>query len=1024
MLEERIAELREDSMRQKSFQSSTPVSMRTNDKVRDSGVGETRFSGEFKQMKEKSPSPDNAPPKDHNISAERLTGKTLMDVYRDAGARPRVYSDRESTPNIDRRQETEAAHPNRYRTSHTPREDYQDFDDDYLPSGVTRRRSRVRFRSPYDDDAFEYPKSRQTIKPATYDGSGPWLDYHAHFEACAELSAWNYNQKGLYLAVSLRGSAQGVLGNMPKGAKPDYHSLIKALEDRFAPPSQTELYRVQMRERRQRAGESLPELGQAIRRLANLAYPTATAEIRETLSKDQFVDALVDSEMRIRIKQARPKNLNDAIQLAVELEAYNRAEKRNYARPTTTEPVDGKTASALEDLCAKLESLQNEMRELKAQRKESSPQARQKESNQTSGAQKTCYFCRKPGHLRKDCRAYKAQRQARQSHQTNDFKAKPSSRRIKTGDKTPINASPVGLEAGLFIEMDVCGVKAKLLVDTGATVTLISTRLFHRIPEENQPKLSPFSRAILDAGGNCLPISGFGTFSAKICALSCKLDGVVADLSNDGIVGLDFMDENECTIDVKKKKICIKGKRYNLVKEGSFGCYRIVALNTVTIPTNQEVVIKGKVCVPEGESISLVQGLVEPNEKFVSAGTLVGRTLVKADTVVPIRVLNLGSENRTIYSGTHIAEMSSVCEVHTERRTKRNSKLHEKLEDLLERSSTDLSEDQKSKVRNFLQQYSHAFALSNSELGATNVVEHEIDVGNAHPIKEPLRRVPYHAAEEIDKHVNDMLDGGVIERSSSPWAAGVVLVRKKDGSTRFCVDYRKLNGLTIKDAYPLPRIDDSLDSLSGSAWFSTLDLCSGYWQVSVKEEDRPKTAFVTRKGLFQFRKMPFGLSCAPATFQRLMETVMAGLQWEICLIYLDDVIVVGKTFEDMIVNLSKVFDRIVEAGLKLKPKKCALFSRRVLYLGHVITEDGISTDPEKVEAIRNWPEPCNVSELRSFLGICGYYRRFIEKFAEKAKPLTRLTEKGNALVWTPECQDAFNGLKGVIPSSQSSQNYA
>jgi hypothetical protein len=140
------------------------------------------------------------------------------------------------------------------------------------------------------------------------------------------------------------------------------------------------------------------------------------------------------------------------------------------------------------------------MRELKAQRKESSPQASQKESNQTSEAQKVCYFCRKPGHIRKDCRAYKAQRRAQQNHQTNDFKAKPSSRRIKTSDNTPINASPVGLEAGLFIEMDVCGVKAKLLVDTGATVTLISTRLFHRIPEENQPKLSPFCRAILDAG--------------------------------------------------------------------------------------------------------------------------------------------------------------------------------------------------------------------------------------------------------------------------------------------------------------------------------------------------------------------------------------------------------------------------------------------------------------------------------------------------------------------------------------------
>jgi chromosome segregation ATPase len=177
---------------------------------------------------------------------------------------------------------------------------------------------------------------------------------------------------------------------MPKGANPDYHTLIKALEDRFAPPCQTELYRVQMRERRQRAGESLPELGQAIRRLANLACPTATAEIRETLSKDQFVDALFDSEMRI--KQARPRNLNDAIQLAVELEAYNKAEKRNNERSTTIEHMDGRTALVLEDICTKLESLQNEMRELKPQRKESSPQARQRDSNQTLGRRSYAIF--------------------------------------------------------------------------------------------------------------------------------------------------------------------------------------------------------------------------------------------------------------------------------------------------------------------------------------------------------------------------------------------------------------------------------------------------------------------------------------------------------------------------------------------------------------------------------------------------------------------------------------------------------
>ena len=152
-------------------------------------------------------------------------------------------------------------------------------------------------------------------------------------------------------------------------------------------------------------------------------------------------------------------------------------------------------------------------------------------------------------------------------------------------------------------------------------------------------------------------------------------------------------------------------------------------------------------------------------------------------------------------------------------------------------------------MRDFLRQYSHAFALSNADHGTTEVVVHEIEVGNSRPIEEPLRRVPFHAAGEIDKHVDDLLRDGV-EPSCSPWAAGVVLVRKKDGTTRFSVDYRKLNNLTLKDAYPLPRIDESLDNHSGNAWFSTLDLCSGYWQVSVKKEDRPKTTYVTRKGLF------------------------------------------------------------------------------------------------------------------------------------------------------------------------------
>ena len=199
----------------------------------------------------------------------------------------------------------------------------------------------------------------------------------------------------------------------------------------------------------------------------------------------------------------------------------------------------------------------------------------------------------------------------------------------------------------------------------------------------------------------------------------------------------------------------------------------------------------------------------------------------------------------------------------------------------------------------------------------------------------------------------------VIEPSSSPWSSPVVLVRKKDGTYRFCVDYRQLNKLTKKDAHPLPRIDDTLDSLQGSCWFSTLDLASGYWQVEVDPAHKEKTAFTTPFGLHQFKVMPFGLCNAPSTFQRLMELVLAGLQWSICLVYLDDIIIHSKTVKEHLARLREVFTRLRQAGLKIKPAKCHLMQKSVTYLGHIISEHGVETDPEKTHIIRHWPSPKN-----------------------------------------------------------------
>jgi len=301
--------------------------------------------------------------------------------------------------------------------------------------------------------------------------------------------------------------------------------------------------------------------------------------------------------------------------------------------------------------------------------------------------------------------------------------------------------------------------------------------------------------------------------------------------------------------------------------------------------------------------------------------------------------------------------------------------------------------------------------------GNCGILKHVINIKDSDPIKRAPRRIPLHLKEEVNRIIEEMKSQGVIEESQSPWASPVVLVKKKDGSVRFCVDYRKLNAVTVKDSYPLPHIEDILDQLSGNSWFSTLDLKSGYWQVKVRLEDREKTAFSVGNGLWQFTVMPFGLCTAPATFARLMEKVLQDILFKICLVYLDNVIVFSKSFEEMISNLRKVFLRFRAANLKINPKKCSLFGKEVKYLGHIVSERDITTDPEKITVVENWPTPQNRKQIRSFLGFCSYYRKFVEGFSIIAKPLFWLTENQIRFEWSQTCQEAFEKLKQKLISS-------
>ena len=333
---------------------------------------------------------------------------------------------------------------------------------------------------------------------------------------------------------------------------------------------------------------------------------------------------------------------------------------------------------------------------------------------------------------------------------------------------------------------------------------------------------------------------------------------------------------------------------------------------------------------------------------------------------------------------------------------------------MFEQGCQNLSKEQTAKFKHFILQHQDNFAKP-GEVGQTNFGSHKIKLKDETPIKDAPRRIPIFKRDILDEEVKKLEEKGLIEKSNSPWSAQTVLVRKKDGSWRMCVDYRKLNEKTIKDAYPIPRINDNLDALSGSDWFTRLDCDMAYHQVPGAEEDKKKTAFATpRGGLYQYVRMPFGLCNAPATFQRLMERTLAGLQWQIAVLYLDDIIVFSKTFEGQIDHLSKVFARLTKTGLKLKFKKCVFFQHETSFLGHRVSKEGIKPDPAKIGAVKDIPSPQTVTELRSFLGLTSYYRKFVKDYAKIAKPLYDLTRPSVPWIWTEPCEEDFLNLKGNL----------
>jgi len=616
----------------------------------------------------------------------------------------------------------------------------------------------------------------------------------------------------------------------------------------------------------------------------------------------------------------------------------------------------------------------------------------------------SCWHCGVVGHLSRNC-PMKVQGTTYSS---------PSDNFANRGSKQQD-------QANVYIRLILYGKEVFCLVDSGCETTLIPKTL---IDSFGDIEVWSSTKQVWAANNTEIEIYGEAYLPFVLNERCIWTPALISDDVEEVMLGADWLKENRCVWDFGTGNLSINGcPAVTLTQKGYNRCRRVMVREPVEIPPRSQVVIPARMTIQSTKKPSN-DVMIETRE--VKQGVYVGRTLLPNDrNRFNICVANTTRRPQLLAAGAVIGRPVAVTTCEDERTIASSTPLSvdksearsQVLTSVMETLPTELADDQQQRVRDLLTEYGDIFSTGTFDMGRTSLVEHSIDTDGHRPIRQALRRHPRAHLDEIDKQVDGLLENGLIEPAASPWASNIVLVQKKDGSFRLCVDYRRLNSVTYQDSYPLPHIDTCLSSMNGAIWFTTLDLRSGYHNIPIRESDKDKTAFITRRGCFRYKVMPFGLTCAPSVFQRLMDLVLCGLTYETCLVYLDDIIVFSKDFDTHLLRLRKIFDRLRGANLKLHGKKCSFFRQRVDFLGHVLTKAGIEVQPEKIEAVQNWPTPQNLTELRSFIGLCSYYRRFIAGFANVASPLYLLTQKNAPFRWDTEQQQAFQALKTKLVSA-------
>ncbi len=647
--------------------------------------------------------------------------------------------------------------------------------------------------------------------------------------------------------------------------------------------------------------------------------------------------------------------------------------------------------------------------------------------------------------------------------------------------KVSSNPHQIKLPKGLVgrkctADVIVSGVNCNCLLDTGSQVTTVSASFYHSNLSEHP--IQPIDGLDVEgASGQNVPYLGYVPLILKFPKSFVETEPevstlalVVPDLRINydlpvlvGTNALDVLYDEHCHGKNPNALSSVYGYRQLLrtlklrrevSSSGRMGLVTLKDKVQQVIPAQGRVLLEGNVNSNSIEECAVVE---QPTLSILPGGIFVECCLVTLPKQnphkLPVWIRNETKHDVTLPSNCVIAELFTPEKIYDSLPASNKNVDPVKCctvtsqsfrESTMEKLTFDfgdspLPKEWEDRITQSLHAYADVFAQHDLDFGHASKVKHHINLKDETPFKQKSRPIHPNDYEAVRKHLKTLLDAGVIQESESPYSSPIVVVRKKNGEVRLCIDYRKLNALTIRDAYALPNLEEAFSALAGSKWFSVMDLKSGYYQVEMEERDKPKTAFVCPLGFYEFNRMPQGITNAPSTFQRLMERCVGSLHLKEVLVFLDDIIVFSSTLEEHENRLLHVLQQLRENGLKLSPAKCRFFQGSVRYLGHIVSRKGVETDPEKVSALRTWPRPQTLSELKSFLGFSGYYRRFIKDYSKIVKPLNDLTggyppyKKGRKVTpcpgrffnpkepfadrWTPACQEAFVAIIDKLTSS-------